>query len=141
MNPGNPECVLILILCSLNVTLKKRAQKAAIEAIEQALYDRGQGHLLVGQPLKLVSTTGSTSMTVKMNESSRHDPSPAMLPSKRMSSPGTVPENSSKKQKQSDFSGCPVCLGPHHPLKKCPVTHQDTQRFVCSRTRLIYFLI
>ncbi|KAF8560206.1 hypothetical protein OG21DRAFT_38190 [Imleria badia] len=111
-------------------------RRAAIQAIEQALYDRGQGHLLVGQPLKLVSTTGSTSMPVKMNDSSRRDeahPLPVVLPSKRMSSPGAVPESSSKKQKHNGFSGCPVCLGPYHPLENCPVTHQDTH----SITKLI----
>lgn len=60
---------------------------------------------------------------------------PVVLPSKRMSSPGGVPENSKKKQKQNGLPGCPVCLGPQHPLENCPVFHQDTHRFVCGSTR------
>lgn len=59
-------------------------------------------------------------------------PLPVVLSSKRMSSPGGVPENPSKKQKQNGFSGCPVCLGPYHPIENCPVVHQDTHRYVCS---------
>lgn len=175
--------------------LKKHAQKAAIEAIEQALYVRGHGHLLAGQPLKLVANPGSASTSVKTNESSKRDAAledhhkssslkmlehevtrippqlavvhdnsresfhrhpgsvasghptlpldrslPVMLPSKRLSSPGGVPENPSKKQKQNRFSGCPVCLGPLHPVESCPVVHEDTYRFVCSYTRFLLFL-
>ncbi|KAF8140421.1 hypothetical protein EV363DRAFT_1153685 [Boletus edulis] len=114
-------------------------RKAAIETIEQTLYDRGQGQLLVGQPLKLVPQPGSRSMSVKLNESSRRDVAsslPVVLPSKRASSPGAVPEGSSKKQKQNGSSGCPVCLGPHHPLENCPVLHQDTHSITKHILRL-----
>ena len=55
----------------MNVTLKKHAQKAAIEAIEKELYNRDQGHLLVGQPLKLVSRPGYSSTSRKTNDSSK----------------------------------------------------------------------
>ena len=133
MSPGNTEYVLVLY--PLNVKLKKHPQKAAIEAIEQALYDRGQGHLLAGQPLKLVSSPGPASTSMKINESSRRDEPhlvPVVLPSKRVSFPDALPESSSKKQKQNGISGCPVCLGSHHPLESCPALHQDTQRLVCS---------
>ncbi|KAF9244536.1 hypothetical protein BU15DRAFT_42035 [Melanogaster broomeanus] len=41
----------------------------AIEAIEQELYDRGQGHLLVTQPLKLVANPNSTSTYEKPRKS------------------------------------------------------------------------
>ncbi|KIK79668.1 hypothetical protein PAXRUDRAFT_833992 [Paxillus rubicundulus Ve08.2h10] len=49
-------------------------RKAAIEAIEQELHDRGQGHLLTGQPLKLVVDPQPTSTSAKTRKShSKHD--------------------------------------------------------------------
>ncbi|KIJ68216.1 hypothetical protein HYDPIDRAFT_82781 [Hydnomerulius pinastri MD-312] len=175
----------------------------AIDAIEQELYDRGDGHLLAGQPLKLVDTKKSKSTSKKSHKSdSKHhkshqdrlgtssskvgassiapprlktqkppppdsplvppprppvpahkqdmlnsdsrgkgkivalpafdfspsSPSP-VLPSKRVSSPEPVPEAStSKKQKPNGPSRCPICRGPHHPVRECPTVAEGPPR-------------
>ncbi|KAF8846211.1 hypothetical protein BDN67DRAFT_918420 [Paxillus ammoniavirescens] len=182
-------------------------RKAAIEAIEQELYDRGQGHLLAGQPLKLVVNPQLTSTSAKTRKShskhgkSRKDrhgnpsskvgvprPTPPeytsrehgvilpprlpavahkestvkldpkdegknidntptfpsgpslpfpMLPSKRMSSPDPASEaSSSKKQKQNGFSRCPVCRGPVHSIKYCPIVAEGSQSITKQIMRL-----
>ncbi|KAG2154662.1 hypothetical protein DEU56DRAFT_769656 [Suillus clintonianus] len=168
---------------------------AAIAAIEKTLVLRGHGHLLAGQPLKLVANSNGNHATVKQKKKRARDalgvqkpktvsssnPStsssvpprgpmlgsssttpllispprlsrpidesekvgrqttlefsitdkdrerknrtvlPPVLPLKRRPSPVHVGESSSSKKHKSSIAQCPVCGGPYHHVKDCPI--------------------
>ena len=57
--------------------------------------------------------------------SARGRPTETPPPPKR---PSDTPSSAKKRQKMDSYPGCPVCGGPHHLIKDCPVTAQGSKR-------------
>ena len=58
--------------------------------------------------------------------SARGRPTAIPPPPKR---PSDTPSSAKKRQKMVTYPGCPVCGGPHHLIKDCPVTAQGSKRY------------
>jgi hypothetical protein len=43
--------------------------------------------------------------------------------------PSDTPNSAKKKQRTASYPGCPVCGGPHHLVKDCPVTAAGPKRY------------
>jgi len=43
--------------------------------------------------------------------------------------PSDAPESAIKKQKTDKYPGCPICGGPHHLVKDCPITAEGPKRY------------
>lgn len=57
--------------------------------------------------------------------SARSRPTETAPPPKRSSDT----PSSAKRQKMDSYPSCPVCGGPHHLVKDCPVTVQGSERY------------
>ena len=53
---------------------------------------------------------------------------PTVTPAPRKRSSDT-PDSAAKKQKTSRYPGCPICGGPHHLVKDCPITAEGPKRY------------
>lgn len=42
--------------------------------------------------------------------------------------PSNAPSSTKKRQKAGNQPGCPICGGPHHLVKDCPVTAEGSKR-------------
>jgi len=58
---------------------------------------------------------------------------PPPPPPKRSSD---TPSSAKKRQKMNSYPGCPVCGGPHHLVKDCPVTAQGSKSIRTAISRL-----
>jgi hypothetical protein len=76
-------------------------------------------------PHKLIQGVGSSSMP-SSSTSAKGWPTVTPVPRKR---PSDAPDSAIKKQKTGKYPGCPICEGPHHLVKDCPITAQGAKRY------------
>jgi hypothetical protein len=53
-------------------------------------------------------------------------PTATPAPRKR---PSDTPDSAMKRQKMGKYLGCPICGGPHHLVKDCPITAEGPKRY------------
>jgi chromodomain-helicase-DNA-binding protein 4 len=53
---------------------------------------------------------------------------PTVTPAPRKR-PSDTPNSAMKKQKTGKYPGCPICGGPHHFVKDCPITAEGPKRY------------
>ena len=63
------------------------------------------------------------------NVSARDRPLEIPVPRLPLKRPSDAPSGSQKKQRTASYPGCPVCGGPHHLIKDCPVTAAGPKRY------------
>jgi hypothetical protein len=130
-------------------TLKKKGQLELIYNQPLRLVEKNKSR--VSDPAKAVKPSTLRDPSQPQPSSSRpkpaHDPQVLMwdsVPSSSTSARGRVTEtpiprkrpsdassSAMKRQKASKYPGCPICEGPHHLVKDCPVTAEGSKRY-CS---------
>ena len=68
------------------------------------------------------SSTSARGRTTEM-------PAPRKRPS---DAPSLAPSIPMKRQKADKYPGCPICEGPHHLVKDCPITAEGPKRYCSS---------
>ncbi|KAJ6519648.1 SNF2 family DNA-dependent ATPase [Mycena sanguinolenta] len=151
----------MLLLHPEDEPLEKR--RAAIEAIDEILHNRGHMHLVLGQPLEIVERSTvdhpaykKSKPTTVQDQASRPSGSSAAgnpaassattrrpaqqnavaSSSKRTLSP-TPTENTSHKKPRMSSSPCIICgTSPHHLAKNCPAVSEGPKRITREIKRL-----
>ena len=63
-----------------------------------------------------------------IRSSSVPSPRPTVTPAPRKR-PSDTPDSALKRQKSGKYPGCPICEGPHHLVKDCPITAEGPKRY------------
>jgi hypothetical protein len=139
-------------IAMIDDTLEKRGQLQLIYNQPLKLVDKrksrvsGSAKVVEPDTLKVPSTQPSTSRPktapgpqVPNREGVRDGNVPSSSTSARgrttempapRKRPSDAPSSAMKRQKTGKYPGCPVCEGPHHLVKDCPVTREGPKRYV-----------